>query len=71
MYNMDFYKQLQESKRYLFGSGDPRTVSDRLHAQYMPPPTVKAFECKEDINGEWVPFPASLEKKVSEPPKKN
>lgn len=66
MYNLDFYKQLQDSKRHLFGSGDPKDVSADLHARYMPSPTAKVIECKEDINGEWVPVPVSLEKRVAD-----
>ena len=59
MYNWrDFGKQIEESRRYLFGnSGEPPSPEDC--AAYTLPADLKVVECFKDTNGEWVPFPAS------------
>ena len=28
-------------------------------SRYVPPPEIKMIECREDINGEWVPNPVA------------
>ena len=61
MYNSspDFLKQLEDSRRSLFGTRDPRNIP--LSARYYVPREVKVLSCHEDINGEYVPFHVRLE----------
>ena len=52
--DIDFLPQLEESRRRLFGSLEPREAVQRI-SPYSPPVELRAVECVEDINGEWVP----------------
>jgi hypothetical protein len=57
MYNIDFLSQLEEYRRRLFGSLEPREVVKAI-SHYSPPVGVRVLECVEDRNGEFVPVKA-------------
>ncbi len=57
MYNIDFLKQIEESRRYIFGNRGPSESPP-----YFPSKDIEIIQCKEDTNGEWVPNPVSESK---------
>jgi len=64
MYNADFLPQIKKFRRDVFG--DEEYNRGGAPRRYVLPPNVKVLECKEDINGEYVPFPATSKKTLEE-----
>lgn len=64
MYNTDFLRQIEKSRRHIFGTGcfDCRSFSEEVSRKYFPPVNLKVIECYEDINGEYVPIPVQFSK---------
>ena len=62
MFNVDYLRQIENSRRKLFGSDitNIHGVSDEISRRYVPPPTMERIECHEDINREWVPNPSLI-----------
>jgi len=73
MYSMDFFEQLDQVGRRLWGAGcvDTQAAAEEASRRaYFPPENIKVLECYKDSNGEWVPHPSKsaqgeLEKEVS------
>ena len=66
MYNTEFQRQLDESRRNLFGNNDPRTASVDSYLLYSPPKDLKLLPCIENEHGEFVPVRSDLERRATE-----
>jgi len=69
MYNIDFLRQTEKSRIYLFRAGCFDREIEEAFRRYFPPAGVEILECHEDINGEWVPNPAKPRPVQPEPSK--
>ncbi len=73
MGNTDYFHQLEDSRRHIFGNGelgllasvDPQVAAEIASKMPLPTKDIKYVECHEDNNGEFVPV-KSLEKNVSQ-----
>ena len=54
MYNMEFYEQLEQSRRHLFGNNGGPTPEDE---NYVLPPGIKVIPCRVNEHGEPIPDP--------------
>ncbi|MBU0929585.1 MAG: hypothetical protein KJ623_00765 [Nanoarchaeota archaeon] len=59
MYNTTYYPQIKKFKEYFWGAGcvDTKVAAEEASKKpYFPPKDLEIVPCKENANGEWVPY---------------
>lgn len=67
MYNLDFQKQIERFRVYLWGAEevDIRAAAEEAHKQgYVPPSNLELLPCHENDRGEAVPVLEKLEREI-------